>query len=415
MKNENLVPKVRFKGFSDPWEQRKLGEMYYFKNGLNKGKEFFGFGTPIVNFVDVFHNRGLYAQNLNGRVNLTEKEINNFRVHKGDIFFTRTSETIEEIGFPSVMLSEPQDTVFSGFVLRGRSLEKPGQLVNIFKKYVFFTNAFRKEMVTKSSMTTRALTSGTALSAMRVKFPLEATEQKKIGELITRLDYLIAANEDKLEQLKTLKKLMMQKIFSQKWRFKGFTDPWEQRKLKWFLRVSKLKNIDGIFDKNSVLSVSGEFGVVNQIAFQGRSFAGKSILNYGILDHNDVVYTKSPLKSNPYGIIKTNLGKAGVVSTLYAVYAPLKTVYSPILGYYFNLDTRVNNYLRPLVNKGAKNDMKVRDEAVLEGKVCIPDSIETQKRICNLFSLIDNLIAANEDKLNQLKKLKKYLMQNMFV
>ncbi|WP_436672161.1 hypothetical protein [Lactiplantibacillus plantarum] len=164
-----------------------------------------------------------------------------------------------------------------------------------------------------------------------------------------------------------------------------------------------------------MLSVSGEFGVVNQIAFQGRSFAGKSILNYGILDHNDVVYTKSPLKSNPYGIIKTNLGKAGVVSTLYAVYAPLKTVYSPILGYYFNLDTRVNNYLRPLVNKGAKNDMKVRDEAVLEGKICIPDSIETQKKICNLFSLIDNLIAANEDKLNQLKKLKKYLMQNMFV
>lgn len=63
------------------------------------------------------------------------------------------------------------------------------------------------------------------------------------------------------------------------------TGTWEQRKLKWFLRVSKLKNIDGIFDKNSVLSVSGEFGVVNQIAFQGRSFAGKSILNYGILDH----------------------------------------------------------------------------------------------------------------------------------
>ncbi|MFH0491202.1 hypothetical protein CJP45_04540 [Lactobacillus plantarum] len=197
-------------------------------------------------------------------------------------------------------------------------------------------------------------------------------------------------------------------------RFKGFSDPWEQRKLKWFLRVSKLKNIDGIFDKNSVLSVSGEFGVVNQIAFQGRSFAGKSILNYGILDHNDVVYTKSPLKSNPYGIIKTNLGKAGVVSTLYAVYAPLKTVYSPILGYYFNLDTRVNNYLRPLVNKGAKNDMKVRDEAVLEGKVCIPDSIETQKRICNLFSLIDNLIAANEDKLEQLKTLKKLMMQKIF-
>lgn len=145
-----------------------------------------------------------------------------------------------------------------------------------------------------------------------------------------------------------------------------------------------------------MLSVSGKFGVVNQIKFQGRSFAGKSVLNYGIVQYDDVVYTKSPLKTNPYGIIKTNLGNPGIVSTLYAVYSPLETVYSPIINYYFCLDTRVNNYLRPLVNKGAKNDMKVKNEAVLEGEICIPSLLEEQKVICKLLLLTDNLIAANE-------------------
>ena len=102
-------------------------------------------------------------------------------------------------------------------------------------------------------------------------------------------------------------------------RFKGYTEDWEQRKLEEYLEVSKKKNREGAYDKEDVLSVSGEFGIVNQIEFQGRSFAGTSVANYGVVEVGDVVYTKSPLKSNPYGIIKTNKGKSGIVSTLYAV------------------------------------------------------------------------------------------------
>lgn len=65
---KNGIPKLRFPGFTGAWEQRKLGDYYEFKNGLNKGKEFFGDGTPIVNFTDVFHNRGLISLDLDGRV-----------------------------------------------------------------------------------------------------------------------------------------------------------------------------------------------------------------------------------------------------------------------------------------------------------------------------------------------------------
>ena len=92
-------------------------------------------------------------------------------------------------------------------------------------------------------------------------------------------------------------------------RFKGFTDPWEQRKLEEYLKVSGQKNFEGIYTKEDVLSVSGDFGIVNQIEFQGRSFAGASVANYGVVETGDIVYTKSPLKSNPYGIIKANKGK----------------------------------------------------------------------------------------------------------
>lgn len=195
-KNGADVPEVRFAGFTEAWEQRKVGEYYDFKNGLNKGKEYFGIGTPIVNFTDVFHLRGIYEKDLKGKVSLTRAEIANFQVKMGDIFFTRTSETIDEIGFPSVMLDEPKDTVFSGFVLRGRALQDD-PLTLQFKRYVFFTDAFRKEMVKKSSITTRALTSGTAIKNMEFVFPKNKKEQEFIGNFFRHLDRLITLHQRK--------------------------------------------------------------------------------------------------------------------------------------------------------------------------------------------------------------------------
>lgn len=213
---DEKVPKIRFDGFTGDWEQRKVGDYYEFKNGLNKGKEFFGMGTPIVNFTDVFHKRGLLVSDLQGKVTLEQKEIDNFLVKKGDIFFTRTSETVEEIGYPSVMLESPENTVFSGFVLRGRTFLEQDPLEDVFKKYVFFTDSFRKEMMSKSSMTTRALTSGTAIKNMVFYHPLSKEEQKKIGDYFSKLDNLITLHQQKCAALKEFKKYMLQNMFPQK-------------------------------------------------------------------------------------------------------------------------------------------------------------------------------------------------------
>ena len=241
-KEKRRVPKLRFPGFTEDWEQRKLGDFYTFKNGLNKEKVYFGYGDSIVNFTDVFHNRQIYSSTLKGKVCVNKKELENYKVKEGDLFFTRTSETIDEIGFPAVVMEPMERVVFSGFVLRGRA-EKNDPLVNIFKSYIFFTDNFRSEMKKKSSMTTRALTSGTALKEMYFSYPKDLEEQTKIGEILLRLDNIITLHQRKLEHLNLKKKALLQKLFPKngerhpELRFPGFTDAWEQRKLGEFVKI----------------------------------------------------------------------------------------------------------------------------------------------------------------------------------
>ena len=206
----------------------------------------------------------------------------------------------------------------------------------------------------------------------------DGREQKEIGQFFAKLDSLITLHQRKC-QCRSLC---------------GYLS-WEQRKLNECLTVSSEKNSNGAFKRNDVLSVSKDFGVINQIAFQGRSFAGADLSNYGVLNHGEIVYTKSPLKDNPFGIIKSNKSRSGIVSTLYAIYRPLDGTLANFIDCYFSQDARVNNYLHPLISKGAKNDMKVSAENALKGTISIP-SVAEQKMICELLAQLDSLITLHQ-------------------
>lgn len=196
-------------------------------------------------------------------------------------------------------------------------------------------------------------------------------------------------------------------------RISGFTKEWNEDLLNQYLETSFDKNLDGTFNREDVLSVSGDYGIVNQIEFQGRSFAGASVANYGVVQTGDVVYTKSPLKENPYGIIKTNTGKPGIVSTLYAVYHPTENTYPEFVQWYFENNDRLNRYLNPLVNKGAKNDMKVSSDNALLGSVIFPEYDE-QKAISNTLSCIKTIILQHESKLKKIQALRASMLEKMF-
>ena len=197
-----------------------------------------------------------------------------------------------------------------------------------------------------------------------------------------------------------------------KLRFPGFDEPWEHKELLHYLVENTDRNKQLKFGKENVLSVSGEYGIVNQIAFQGRSFAGESVADYHVVETDDIVYTKSPLKAKPYGIIKVNNGVPGIVSTLYAVYHPLKTVVPRFVDSYFSNDLRLNKFLKPLVNIGAKHDMKVNNTFVLTGMVVFPPLREQQK-IVDFLTILDRRIDVQRKKVEALKKYKRGVVRTL--
>jgi type I restriction enzyme S subunit len=198
-----------------------------------------------------------------------------------------------------------------------------------------------------------------------------------------------------------------------KLRFREFTGEWEEKPLSSAWRVKGKRNFSNTFGKEHVLSVSGDKGIVNQIEHLGRSYAGAVVDNYHVVETGDIVYTKSPLKANPFGIIKANKGPAGIVSTLYAVYEVCADNDPVFWDRYFELDDRTNGYLMPLVHIGAKNDMKINNERVLIDPVFIPALAEQQK-IAAFLGAVDAKLAALAAKQAALGRFKAGLMQKLF-
>ena len=381
------APAIRFKGFSDAWEQRKLGELALFnpKDELPQTFEYVDLesvvGTEMLSHrTEVKSSAPSRAQRL---------------AHTGDLFY----QTVRPYQKNNYLFEKPDNNyVFSTGYAQMRPYVDGYFLLSLVQ-----SERFVKVVLDNCTGTSYPAINANDLAEIEVAAPSDESEAQKIGTIFRSIDNLITLHQRKFEKLTNVKKSMLEKMFPQNGcsypeiRFKGFTDAWEQRKLEDYLTVSAEKNTGNIYGRSDVLSVSGDYGIVNQIEFQGRSFAGASVSNYGVVQTGDVVYTKSPLNSNPYGIIKTNKGKPGIVSTLYAVYHPKENAFSDFIQVYFEQHARMNNYMHPLVNKGAKNDMKVSAENALKGPVCFPSRIE-QESISAFFSVLDNLITLHQRK-----------------
>ena len=212
----------------EEWTFVRLGKLFKFKNGLNKAKSFFGSGTPIVNYMDVFTNPGLRSAQIEGRVKLSAKEMGNFGVNRGDVFFTRTSETLEDIGVASVMLEDSPNTVFSGFVLRGRPTDR--RLDDEYKKYCFSAHIVRQQIVSSGTYTTRALTNGRTLSAVYVPLP-PIYEQRAIAGALGDMDALLEGLDRLIAKKRDIKRATMQQLLTGRTRLPGFQEEWAEMRV----------------------------------------------------------------------------------------------------------------------------------------------------------------------------------------
>lgn len=193
------------------WEVVATKKILEFKNGLNKEKEAFGSGQKIVNYMDVFSKPEIDIEKIQGKVQLNESESNRFKVLGGDIFFTRTSETPEEIGLSSVVASNIEDVCFSGFVLRGRPIADI--LYAPLSGYLYRSNYVRKQIVSTCTYTTRALTNGNSLGQTLIAIP-PIPEQVKIYKTIKSIADRIFELSNQNKKYKSIKKSLTHDLLS---------------------------------------------------------------------------------------------------------------------------------------------------------------------------------------------------------
>ena len=191
------------------WNVKRLRYIGKCQNGISKGGEFFGSGYPFVSYGDVYNNLTL-PETISGLIESTPEEQENYSVTAGDIFFTRTSETIEEVGFTSVCLKTIEKATFAGFVIRVRPFTD--ELVPDYSKYYFSSDAHRRFFVKEMNLVTRASLSQDLLKRLPVLIPSKE-EQKEIANYLdkkcTAIDTAIEQKQNLIEKLTEYKKSLI--------------------------------------------------------------------------------------------------------------------------------------------------------------------------------------------------------------
>lgn len=393
-----MEPKIRIAGFVQDWQKKPFGDMVM-RSSASTISSF----LPHIEYEDIVSGRGILNKDPRDKIN-TNKQGQLFQ--PGDLLF----------GKLRAYLQNNFVAYFQGVAVGDFWILRPNEDVN-FLFNLIRTEQFQK--IANTSIGTKMPRSDWGFVSSSEYYIPKKEEQKAIALFLGSIENSMQKSESELRKLQDIKKAYRSILFPRpgekkpRLRFKGFTEEWNTTPLSDYLTI-RTDICGNDYTVNDVLSVSGEYGVVNQIAFQGRSFAGASIANYRVVNVGNVIYTKSPLKANPYGIIKAAKKEEGVVSPLYAVYNTTEKGNANFIQVFFDEEVSLNNYLRPLVNKGAKNTLLISDSTAISGMVTFPQ-VEEQKAIADFFVSLDTLIQTNKRRLEQLRHIKEACLDGMFV
>ena len=201
-------PKIRFKGFTKDWEQRKLGELGSLKNGMNFSKEAMGIGFPFVNLQNIFGNNVIDVTNL-GKAMASDSQLKDYNLLNGDVLFVRSSVKLEGVGEAALVPQNLENTTYSGFIIRFR--DEYG-LDNNFKRFLFGIESVRNQIMAQATNSANKNISQTVLENLCLKIP-NKSEQEKIGLYFSNLDHLITLHQHKCEELQNIKKFMLKNMF----------------------------------------------------------------------------------------------------------------------------------------------------------------------------------------------------------
>lgn len=416
----NKVPQIRFNGYSDDWEDRKLGKVFdtitdYVANGsfesLRKNvnsSDINGFAY-LVRLQDASNNwQGPWLYTDQHGYEFLKKS----KLQPDDIIMANVGSVGKFFLVPK--LDKPM-TLAPNAVLIKSSENDQG-----FLYQMMLTPEMQYKIFEKTTPGAQSKINKTDFKMIETRLP-NVEEQQKIGSFFKKLDETIALRQRKLDLLKEQKKGYLQKMFPKngakvpELRFEGFADDWEERKLGELFKPSRNKNNNDLYNQKDILAASLGTELIPKRTFFGLKSTKESVKNYRVVKHGDLIYTKSPIKGFPNGIVRTNKGNVGIVPSLYCVYQAQKEINTSIIQLYFEDKSRLDFYLFPLVNVGARNNVNITDLEFLEGIIKVPKSIEEQNKIVDFIEHFNKAIALHQRKLDLLKEQKKGFLQKMFV
>ena len=403
------VPPLRFPEFSGEWKNTSLGKIGKTFNGLTgKSGNDFGQSSPYITYKSIFDNSRVDINRVD-YVAISEEEKRKESQNKvlyGDIFFTTSSETPDEVGMTSVLLDEIKDCYLNSFCFGYRLFSQEYYLPEYLRFYLR-SQVIRKKLSMLAQGSTRFNISKNEVMRLGIKVPTYI-EQRKIANFLTLIDERIATQNKIIEKYESLIQAIIYKT-----KMDGISKgTWRKIDLYEVLQERNEKNVEG----RTICSVSVSQGVVNQIEYLGRSFAAKQTSHYNVVKYGDIVYTKSPTGDFPYGIIKrSNIREDVAVSPLYGVYIPANDSMGVILHFYFMQPCNAFNYLHPLIQKGAKNTINISNGRFLENSVPLPVSESEANTIAVMLKSIQAKIEIEKKLLQLYAKEKEYLLHQMFI
>ena len=422
----NLIPGLRFPDFicDKEWKELLFGKLFTFlpNNTLSRADLKEGEGDVYnVHYGDVLIKLNAYTDIQQGRLpaikNVADiSKYQNAHLQDGDIVIADTAED-ETVGKCTEIFNTQETIVVSG--LHTIPCRPRIKFAQAFLGYYMNSSSFHNRLRHIMQGVKVTSISKTALQNIYLTFPESFEEQQKIADCLSSIDSYISSINEKIEQLKAHKKSLLQKLFPQngqtvpEYRFPEYEKGgvWTEKKLGEYLVEHKMKS-DG---QCEVYSVSVSKGVVNQIDYLGRSFSASDTSKYKLVKPFDVIYTKSPTGSFPYGIIKQSfIDHNVIVSPLYGVFSPLNKYIGYIIHLYFESPERTNNYLAPIIKKGAKNTIQVSNDTFLSRTVCFPSDVNEQRKIAESLYTITKTTDLFYSKMELLRLQKKGLMQLLF-
>ena len=385
-----------------------MGDMGSTFTGLSgKNKEDFGHGNAqFITYMNVFSNP---VANLE-MTEAVEIDTKQNSVKKGDVFFTTSSETPEEVGMSCVMPENKENIYLNSFCFGYRPTEKFD--LN-YLAYVLRADSFRKEMIFLAQGISRYNISKNKVMEIAIPVP-NIEEQAMVGKYFTNLDHLITLHQRECEQAKKYKKYMLQKMFPQNGsnvpeiRFSGFTHPWEQR---------KLSDLGEIMTGSTPSTSKEEYYSVDGIPWVTPT------------DINTQIISDTPRKLSEEGakvgrVVPANtilctciasIGKNALLTVEGSFNQQINslTPYTENNAYFLLTESEI--WSDKMKKMAASGTMQIVNKTEFSELITMVPKTDEQKKIGDYFRTLDHLITLHQQKCEELQKIKKFMLQNMFV